>query len=273
MITLKLKHGTTREDGMMFVCYQSNGTEYWVTPEAFEARRQKTLERAKKKRAENPEVFRAAYNQWRLENPEKYKESKARHRAANLERIREEDRIRSANRRKNQAEKIREQDRKRYGENPEKFLVKNKQWATNNREIVNAINRAKFKRYRATNPLFALSSRLRARLHHFLNEKGFKKQTPTQDIIGCDWETLKAHIESKFTNKMTWENRHLWVIDHIIPLASATSEEEVYRLCHYSNLQPLWEEVNNAKGDLMPDEWSAIAPKYADYLPPCLSQP
>lgn len=256
---------------MMFVCYQSNGTEYWVTPEAFEARRQKTLERAKKKRAENPEVFRAAYNQWRLENPEKYKESKARHRAANLERIREEDRIRSANRRKNQAEHIRKLDRERYLRNKEARLNSTRLWVANNKDIVNASVRAKIKRYRATKPLFALSSRLRNRLYHFLNEKGFKKQTPTQDIIGCDWETLKAHIESKFTNKMTWENRHLWVIDHIIPLASATSEEDVYRLSHYSNLQPLWEEVNNAKGDLMPEEWASIAPKYADYLPPQLT--
>lgn len=271
MITARLKYGTVREDGMIFVQYQKGGAEYWVTPEVFKAKRQKVLERAKKKRAENPELFREAFNQWRLENPEKYKECKARHRAANLERIREKDRIRAANRRKNQAEKVREQDRKRYAENPKKFLAKNKQWVTKNQEIVNAVNRAKIKRYRATKPLFALSSRLRARLYHFLNEKGFKKQTSTQNIIGCDWETLKAHIESKFTNKMTWENRHLWVIDHIIPLASATSEEDVYRLSHYSNLQPLWEEVNNAKGDLMPEEWASIAPKYADYLPPQLT--
>ena len=37
-------------------------------------------------------------------------------------------------------------------------------------------------------------------------------------------------------------------IDHIIPLSSAKTEEEVYELCHYTNLQPLWAEDNLKKG-------------------------
>jgi DNA (cytosine-5)-methyltransferase 1 len=30
-----------------------------------------------------------------------------------------------------------------------------------------------------------------------------------------------------------------WVIEHIIPLSSAKNIDELYKLCHYSNLQPL----------------------------------
>lgn len=51
---------------------------------------------------------------------------------------------------------------------------------------------------------------------------------------------------------MTWENRGLyngelnygWDIDHIIPLASAEKEEDIIRLNHYTNLQPLCSYTN-----------------------------
>ena len=50
---------------------------------------------------------------------------------------------------------------------------------------------------------------------------------------------------------MTWENRSDWHIDHIIPIASAITEEDVIRLNHYTNLRPLWAKDNLAKGAKM----------------------
>jgi hypothetical protein len=47
---------------------------------------------------------------------------------------------------------------------------------------------------------------------------------------------------------MTWENQGKWHIDHIIPLSSAKTEKEMYKLCHYTNLQPLWAFDNLSKG-------------------------
>lgn len=38
-------------------------------------------------------------------------------------------------------------------------------------------------------------------------------------------------------------------IDHIIPLATAKTEEDVIKLCHYTNLQLLKGEDNLSKGD------------------------
>ena len=70
-------------------------------------------------------------------------------------------------------------------------------------------------------------------------------------IIGCDWEELKHHIESQFQDGMSWDNwsKDGWHIDHIIPLASATNEDEMYKLNHYTNLQPLWSVDNLHKGN------------------------
>ena len=70
-------------------------------------------------------------------------------------------------------------------------------------------------------------------------------------IIGCIPEYLKEHIENQFTDGMCWENYGLygWHIDHIIPLSSANTEDEIYKLCHYTNLQPLWAEENMKKSN------------------------
>jgi hypothetical protein len=51
---------------------------------------------------------------------------------------------------------------------------------------------------------------------------------------------------------MTWENRGLyngelnygWDIDHIIPLDTAETIQDIIRLNHYTNLQPLCSKVN-----------------------------
>jgi hypothetical protein len=64
----------------------------------------------------------------------------------------------------------------------------------------------------------------------------------------CSFEEFFIHIESQFIDGMSWENRSLWHIDHIIPLATAKTEEEILRLNHYTNLRPLWALDNLKKG-------------------------
>jgi hypothetical protein len=67
--------------------------------------------------------------------------------------------------------------------------------------------------------------------------------------LGIDYDELKIYFESLFTEGMSWDNIGIWHIDHIIPLSTAKTEEDVIRLCHYTNLQPLWGEDNIKKGD------------------------
>ena len=76
---------------------------------------------------------------------------------------------------------------------------------------------------------------------------GYTKKSKSIDIIGCSFEEFQEHLESKFESWMTWENKGIyngelnygWDIDHIIPLSSAKTEEDVIKLNHYTNLQPL----------------------------------
>jgi len=43
----------------------------------------------------------------------------------------------------------------------------------------------------------------------------------------------------------------VWHVDHIIPLASAKTQEEIEKLFHYKNLQALWAIDNLSKGSKM----------------------
>lgn len=77
---------------------------------------------------------------------------------------------------------------------------------------------------------------------------GYYKRSKTTDLLGCDFNKLKNHLESKFAIGMNWDNYGKWHIDHIVPIASAKTEDEIVALNHYTNLQPLWAEDNIRKG-------------------------
>lgn len=101
---------------------------------------------------------------------------------------------------------------------------------------------------RQVNPTYSLTCRIRRAITKSLFNFGYTKNSHTTEILGCDWSTFKEYIELRFVDGMSWENRHLWHIDHIIPLATAKTEEDVYRLSHFTNLQPLWATDNLRKG-------------------------
>jgi hypothetical protein len=135
---------------------------------------------------------------------------------------------------------IKQYNKQYYQENKEQ----KKQYQQENRQKINEY----FKNRRIENPLFKLSTNLRNRTSKAFKNKGYSKNTKTQEMLGVDFEIVKVHIERQFKNGMNWDNYGEWHIDHIIPLASANTEEELFNLCRYTNLQPLWAEDNLSKG-------------------------
>ena len=99
-------------------------------------------------------------------------------------------------------------------------------------------------------PIFKIAHNMRVRMSIFIKSNNVTKQNKTFDIVGCTPEFLKEYLEQKFTEGMSWDlmGKHIH-IDHIIPLSSVNTEEEVYKLCHYTNLQPLWAQENLSKGN------------------------
>jgi len=120
----------------------------------------------------------------------------------------------------------------------------------NNPDYMTNYQREYVKSNRNNNPLYKLKHNIRVRVKLFFNSKNITKQNRTFDIVGCSPEFLKEYIEKQFTKGMSWElfGQHIH-IDHIIPLSSANTKEDVYKLCHYTNLQPLWAEDNLKKSN------------------------
>lgn len=137
---------------------------------------------------------------------------------------------------------------KLYHRNSENINKKRRAMRKNDLEKNRKTKRDQVRNRRRNNPLALIAERVRSRLRHFIKCRNYLKTSKTVMMIGCSWDELKNHIESKFYDGMSWDNRNLWHIDHIIPLSSAKSEEEMIKLSHYTNLQPLWAADNFKKG-------------------------
>ena len=152
----------------------------------------------------------------------------------------------------NNKEKIKEKDKIRLLENPEKIrTIKLKSYHKNKTKDEQIDRRRKYRKYkRKTDVKYRLADVVRQRIKDYIRINNITKKNKTFDIVGCSPEFLKEYLEKQFTEGMSWElmGQHIH-IDHIIPLSTATTEEEVYKLCHYTNLQPLWAKDNLKKGN------------------------
>jgi len=275
----KLKFGQER-NGMKFWGY-SHGREYWVTFDQFKSKRQKIKDRYNKlkKKPLNERVLKQGdrrdsdgkiFFQYLIGckngelwvDPSDFERRKALARAyssswnarnKDLRSARSKDRfkkkmdslIASGEKKPKQIGRCQEKSNKWKLENKERLKVLASQWRKNNMDRI-----AKRKREAIRNsPTLLLKSRIRCRTSEAFRVNGYKKNTKTAAMIGCTWDHLKLYIERKFVKGMTWENRHMWHIDHIVPLASARNADKLVRLAHFSNLQPLWKDHNLSKGD------------------------
>jgi hypothetical protein len=116
-----------------------------------------------------------------------------------------------------------------------------------NRIAINQKRRKYYKHKMETDPLYKLKKNIRSRIYFYTKYEG--KSKTTFEIVGITAHELKNYLEQKFTEGMSWQNQGQWHIDHIIPLSSSKTKEELYKLCHYTNLQPLWANDNMRKNN------------------------
>ena len=130
------------------------------------------------------------------------------------------------------------------------FIETTKAWAKKNPDKVKKYNKDKeAKRYQSRRD--CPKRKVRQLLANSIRNRGYSKTSKTFEILGCDYDTFVKHIERQFKGGMNWSNYGLrgWHYDHLMPISSAASNEDIIRLNHYTNIRPLWATENLIKSD------------------------
>jgi len=149
----------------------------------------------------------------------------------------------------NHKEDIKKYSKEWYIKNKLIDNLKSKEYYKNNKEKILKKHETYLNNRYKKDINFRLAKCLRSRIYKAL--KGNPKPSTTMKLVGCSIDFLKQHLESKFTEGMSWKNYGSWHVDHIIPCASFDmSKIEDQKSCfYYTNLQPLWAEENILKNN------------------------
>ena len=148
----------------------------------------------------------------------------------------------------NNPEYYKMKDLENYRNNKDLWKIKNKKYKIENKDSINEYLRNKY----INDTVYRTKKLITSLITSSTKSKGYNKNSRTHQILGCSYKDLRDWLESKFEPWMTWDNQGLyngelnygWDIDHIIPISSAKTEEEIYKQNHYSNLQPLCSYTN-----------------------------
>lgn len=164
----------------------------------------------------------------------------------------------------NKSKNISQRGKKYYEENKEKIstkqkirydkngvIIRRKSYEKNKKEI-----NARKKLKRQEDDLYKLSISIRNSIKQAFKAKNHKKNSKSIEILGCTFYEFKKHIEKQFESWMNWDNygilrkdKMTWQLDHKIPVSSAKTKEELLKINHYTNFQPLESLANNLKSN------------------------
>jgi hypothetical protein len=139
-------------------------------------------------------------------------------------------------------------------------------WTGKNRERLTAYKRDYDNQRKRTDHVFKLVVNVRSRVATALRASRLKGQRVTARgalrYLGCPFDDFARHIESQFTDGMSWENfgKDGWHVDHIYPLGRAdlTDPVELLAAFNWRNCRPLWEAENMIKSDTITAEAAAL---------------
>lgn len=164
-----------------------------------------------------------------------------------------------------------------YQENKDELLIKNKEYVNRNKEKTKKYQKQYSDSHKDTkkeydkqyfidnkdkiiqrmsekyvnDEIYRFKLQIRNLINSSFKRKGYTKKSKTFDIIGLDFFNFKKYLLETYKKNygVEWDGEESVHIDHIIPLATANTEEEIIKLCHYTNLQLLKASDNLSKND------------------------
>ena len=148
-------------------------------------------------------------------------------------------------------EKVKEYNKTYSETHQEQILNKHREYFKNNKDTINKKRNEHVKQRRQIDDFFRYKEQVRRLVIKSFTRRGYKKNSRTYEIVGCNYDTLLIHLKETYKRNygVEWDGKEKVHIDHIIPLATAKDENDVKRLCNYTNLQLLKEKDNLEKRD------------------------
>lgn len=143
-------------------------------------------------------------------------------------------------------EELKQYNKKYYISNKEKIRSNINKYRKENHKIITK----KLKEKRRMEPIFKLKCNIRSLIWCSFTRKEYSKNKSCEEILGCSVGYFVNHLLGTFKDNYgyEWDGTEKVHIDHKKPLKYAITEEDVIKLCHYTNLQLLKAEDNLKKG-------------------------
>ena len=107
-------------------------------------------------------------------------------------------------------------------------------------------------------PMNKLTKRISSGIRKSLRKNSIPKKQNAFSYLTFNVHDLRRHLESQFTDGMSWDNMSEWHIDHIRPISSfsytSTDCEDFKKCWALNNLQPLWAKDNISKNN----KWDGV---------------
>jgi hypothetical protein len=231
-----------KKGGICKKCYSERSKEYYIK------NKERILERVKEYTELNKDIIKEYKNKYNKENYDY--DYQREYRESNKEIIS----LKRKDYYQNNKEKIKQKSREYINENRDLINNRKKENRDRKKDFYNEKNRMYIKKRKETEPIYRLICNIRTLISQSFKNQFTKKSKKTSQILGCSFEEFRIHIESLFTEEMNWSNyATYWQLDHKIPISWANSEDDVYRLNHYTNFKPMYWRDNIIKGNRSSD--------------------